>query len=69
MRQHEIGVGQNFKKLVKAIQRGLHNIGDVRNRLPNMTHTELFWKKDVLIVQEKSLKSLLKEFIFSKVAG
>ena len=52
------GVGQNFKK------GGRHNIGCVRNPLPTMTHKELFWKKDVLIVLEKSLKWLVKEFIF-----
>ena len=33
-----------------------------------MAHKELFQKKDVLIVQEKSLKQLVKEFILSKVA-
>ena len=50
------------------MQEGLHNIESVRNPLPTMTHKDLFWKKDVLIVQKKSLKRLVKEFIFSKVA-
>ena len=51
------------------MQGGFHNIGDVRNPLPTLTNKELFWEKDVLTVQEKSLKRLLKEFIFTKVAG
>ena len=66
-RQQERGVGQNL--LGQAIKRGLYNIEGVRNPLPTMTHKELFWKKDVLIVQKKSLKSYLKDFHFSKVAG
>ena len=45
-----------------------HNIRGIRNSLPTMTHKELFWKKDVLIFEEKSLKRLVKEFIFSKDA-
>ena len=65
----ERGVGQNFKKMGQAIQGALHNIGGVRNPLTAMIHKELFWKKDVLIVQEKSLKRLMKEFIFSKVTS
>ena len=51
------------------MQGGLHNIRGIRSPLPHMTHKELFWKKDVLIFQEKSLKRLVKEIIFSKVAG
>ena len=47
----------------------LHNIEGVRNPLPTMSHKELFLKKDVMIVWEMSLKRLVKEFIFSKVAG
>ena len=53
----------------QAIKGSLHNIGGVRNPLPNMFPKDLFWKKDVLIVQEKSLKRLLEEFNFSTVAG
>ena len=34
-----------------------------------MTHKELFWKKDALVVLEKPLKRLANELIFSKVAG
>ena len=37
--------------------------------MPTMTHKELFWKKYVLIFLKKSFKRLVKEFIFSKVAG
>ena len=51
------------------MQGGLHNIAGIRSPHPTMTHKELFWKKDVLIFQEKSLKRLVKEIIFSKVAG
>ena len=47
---------------------GLHNIGGVSNPLPTMSHKELFWKKDVQTVYEKTFKWLVKEFIFSNVA-
>ena len=30
--------------------RGGYNIGVLRNPLPTITHKELFWKKDALIV-------------------
>ena len=68
-KQREKGLGRNFKKVGQAIQGSLHNIRGVRNPLQTMTHKELFWKKDVLIFQEKSFKRLVKEFIFSKAAG
>ena len=29
---------------------GLYNIGGARNPPPTMTHKELFWKKDALVV-------------------
>ena len=48
---------------------GLHNTESVRNPQSTMTRQEVFWKMDVLIVWEKSLKRLVNEFIFSKVAG
>ena len=48
---------------------GLYKIGGARKPLPTMTYKELFCKKDALVVQEKSLKRLLKDFISSKVAG
>ena len=35
---------------------GLHNKGGVRNPLPTISHKELFWKKDVLIVQGEILE-------------
>ena len=47
----------------------LHNIGAARNPPPTMTQKELLWKKDALVVSEKSFKRLAKEFIFSKVSG
>ena len=67
--QRRRGVGKNSKNVGQGILGGLHNIQGVRNPLPFMTHKELFWKEDVLIVQEKSVKRLVKEFICSKVAG
>ena len=30
--------------------RGAYNIGVLSNHLPTITHKELFWKKDALIV-------------------
>ena len=62
-------VRQNFKKVWQGILGSLHNIRDVRSPLPTMTHKQLFWEKDVLMVQVKSLKRLDKEFIFSNVTG
>ena len=45
------GVGQKLKKVVLMVNKGgLQNIAGVKNPLPTMTHKELFWKKDVLIV-------------------
>ena len=34
-----------------------------------MIHKKLFWKKDALVVQDKSLQRLAKEFVFSEIAG
>ena len=61
------GLDKIFKKVGQAIYWGLRNIRVVRNPLPTMTHKELFWKIDVLIVLHISLKRILKKFIFSKV--
>ena len=68
--------GKGEEELDKILKRqcvgnigGLYNIEGVRNLLPTMTHKELFWKKDVLIVQEKSMKRLVKDFIFCKFVG
>ena len=47
------GWKQQIEGLDKILKRCAVNIGDigsVRNPLPNMTHNELFWKKDVLMV-------------------
>ena len=60
-------VGQNFKKVWQGILESLHNIKDVRNPLPTMTHKQLFWEKDVLMVYVKFLKRLVNEFILSNV--
>ena len=57
MEATDTGVGQNFKKVGIQYRGGLHNIVGVSNPLPTMTHKELFWKKDVLIVQEILEKS------------
>ena len=60
---------KNFQRGGVGNKGGYHNIGGARNTPPTMIHKELFWKKDALVVQEKSLKRLVKEFIFGKVAG
>ena len=39
-----------FKKVGQAIYGGLHNIGGFRKLPPPMTHKELFWENDTLIV-------------------
>ena len=65
--QQERGPGQNL--VGQVIKGGRHNIRGVRNPLQTKTHKKLFWKKDILMVQEKSLKRLLKEFSFSNAAG
>ena len=65
----ERGVGQNLKKMEQAIQGGLHKIGGAKNPPPTMVHKKLFCKNDALVVQKKSLKRLVKEFIFSKISG
>ena len=50
------GVGQNLKNVDWKYTGGagggggLHNILGVRSPLLTMTHEELFWKKDALIV-------------------
>ena len=45
------GLDKILKRWVVNIRGGgLHNIGCVRNPLPTMTHNEVFWKKDALIV-------------------
>ena len=45
------GVGQNLKNVDwKYRGGGLHNILGVRSPLLTMTHEELFWKKDDLMV-------------------
>ena len=40
----------NLKKVEQAIYGGLHNIGGSRKLPPPMTHKELFWENDTLIV-------------------
>ena len=54
--------GEGWKQQIEGLDKikvdrqhrggGLHNIGGVRNPLPTMTLKELFWKKDVLIVEK-----------------
>ena len=47
------GWKQQIEGLDKILKRWAVNIGDigsVRSPLPTMSHNELFWKKDVLIV-------------------
>ena len=41
----EVKVGSNGK-----IWGSLRNIGGARNPTPTITHKELFWEKDVLVV-------------------
>ena len=49
-RQRGREVGPKFLKGGVGNIGGLHNMDSVRNFLATMTHKELFWKKDVLIV-------------------
>ena len=57
-RKQDRTVGENFKKVGRQYRmggplkplRGAYNIGVLRNPLPTITHKELFWKKDTLIV-------------------
>ena len=63
-------VGQNFKKVgsqYKGRGGGLHNIGCVRDPLPTMTHNEVFWKKDALIVWENLWKDLWRSSFLVKL--
>ena len=46
----EEGLDKILKRWGRQYGGGLHNKGGVRNPLPTISHKELFWKKDVLIV-------------------